>query len=141
MKNANYLPLLLMITSSMVLSSCGKTDPAVSRTQLLTQNTWALNTFTSSDPNVQASGVILKGSVWQFKTDKTLAVTLTLSGVPATGTGTWSLSSDEQQLTITTIPANATSSGTMDIQTLNSTNMDLVQSVPGIINHFNFVKK
>lgn len=137
MKKIRFYALILSLSLMAIWSCSKKSDPAPSNTQLLTQNTWILSSFTSTDATTQSASVILIGTQWLFKTDKTFTITVTISGISGSSGGTWSFSSDEKMISIT----SGTSSGSLTIVTLNSTNLDLSEVAGTITNTYKFVKK
>lgn len=121
--------------SLVLLSSCSKNDPAPSKTQLLTQGTWVLGTFTSTNILEHTAGQILVGTEWKFNTDKTFRIYT--SGVPSDG-GTWFLSSDELKLHVT----NVSGSAALEITILTSDKLEFNESDGSpVVNNYKFARK
>lgn len=138
MKKYSHLLLILLV----VLSSCSKKeDPAPTQTQLLSQNTWILGSLTSSDPDIQSSGQILLGSEWSFKSDKSFLLYISVNGVNLSFPGTWSISSDEKTITLTTNMSGTPATTQMTIITLTASALHLKEIYNGITSEYTFTKK
>jgi hypothetical protein len=135
---------VLVLIISLILSSCSKqNDPAPTKTQLLTQNTWTLTGVTYAGASIP--GASFSGEL-QFKTDKTysFSITGTVPGnapISATETGMWALASDEKSFTMTPNGITPPTTITSILVKLDGTNLQYTQDVGGFVIGYTFVKK
>lgn len=146
MKTMRLLIGLVSLAALIQLSSCSKDPVPLTKTQLLTQNTWTLTSVTYAGMSIP--GATFTGQLI-FKTDKTYTFSLSATAVgvdpiDVTETGTWTLSSDEKSFTMTSNDPTGTTGGTAltsDIITLDAVNLKFKQSISGIDIVYTFVKK
>lgn len=118
-----------------------KEDPVPAEENLLSQNAWALNTLTSTDPDFQNSGQVLIGSEWSFKSDKSFSQHVNYGGLDLTFSGSWTLSTDHTRLSVTSNIGGTPTTSEMEIIFLTSTPLQLKESVSGMVNNYSYTKK
>jgi len=134
--------LIFLVSVAFIIASCSKKeDPAPTIEGLLSQNTWVLNSLTSTDIDFQNSGQVLIGSEWSFKSDKTLSLHVNYSGLDLTFTGSWTLSTDKTKITLTSNLGGTPSTSEMEIISLTASALQLKESVSGMVNNYTFSKK
>lgn len=135
MKKIKSLLVLFILGSLFLFSSCSKDDdPTLTKTQLLTQNTWKYSSGTSTDPTAQSLLALLTGSEYIFKSDKTYtSIFFTLST-----NGKWEFSTDETKLILDKGTTEETSS---DIVKLDGTTLELKTVDGSIVTTLTYVKK
>lgn len=135
--------LIFLVVAGLIMASCSskKEDPAPTTQNLLTQNTWVLNSLTSTDANFQNTGQVLIGSEWSFKSDKSFSLHVNYNGLDLTFSGSWSLSSDNTKLTVTSNVSGTPATSEMEIISLTSSGLQLKESVSGMVNDYSFSKK
>lgn len=118
-----------------MFSSCSKDDdPTLTKTQLLTQNTWKYNSGTVSDPLFQLLLALYAGTEYTFKIDKTYSGTqLTLPT-----DGKWELSPDEKNLIL---DKGTTEELTFEITKLDATLLEVKFTQNGLTINLKFAKK
>ena len=132
------IPVLLVV----IFFSCSKkSDPAPTTSDLLSQHTWVFAAMTSTDATFQAAGQILIGSEWSFKTDKSLVISISISGSTATITGTWSLSVDGKTITINSSVTGTTAASEMEIISITSSALQVKETSSGAVNTYTFNAK
>jgi len=135
MKNIKLLTSLLLLVSIFLISSCkDDDDPVLTKTQLLTQNTWKYSSGTSSDAFAQSLLAILTGQEYTFKSDKTYSGILL--GFPTSGT--WDFSADESKLILEKGTSDETSS---EIVKLDASNLELKTVDGGVTTTLKYAKK
>lgn len=135
MKKIKLLSTLLLLASVLLISSCKKDDdPVLTKTQLLTQNTWKYSSGTSSDPAIQAILVLYNGQEYVFKIDKTF--TGILGGFPVSGV--WEFSENETHLILN---KGTTDEVDFEITTLDATILELKIVDTGVIITLKYTKK
>ena len=132
---------LFFLSSLWVLSACSKTDPALTKTQLLTQQSgWKYGQATSTDPLLQASIVAsLEGSEFVFKIDKTSTLTFAISHGLTPAQYTWAFTADEKNLLLT-----STSNGVQEkyeLVNLDVSSLQFRTATGGVINTYKYLKK
>lgn len=135
MKKIKSLLVLFILGSLFLFSSCSKDDdPTLTKTQLLTQNTWKYSSGTSSDPLGQLALAFFSGAEYSFKADKTysgLLLTLPIDGK-------WEFSADETKLIL---DKGTTEEQTFEIVTLNASAFDYKIVDGSLTLTLKFVKK
>jgi hypothetical protein len=126
----------VLLVSVALISACGDDNaPALSKTQLLTQNTWKFSSVTSTDATAQALlALFLTGSEVVFKADKTYNQT-TLLGPSS---GKWEFSSGETALIL---DKGTAEESTGDIVKLDGSNLELKEVVGTVTTTTKYVKK
>lgn len=134
--------IVTLVFAALIVASCSKKeDPVPAEENLLSQNTWVLNSLTSTDPDFQNSGQVLIGSEWSFKSDKSFSLHVNYGGVDLTFSGSWSLSSDHTRLSVTSNIGGTPSTSEMEIISLTSTALQLKESISGTVNNYSYTKK
>ncbi len=135
--------IIFLVVAGLIMVSCSskKEDPVPTTENLLTQNTWVLNGLTSTDADFQNTGQVLIGSEWSFKTDKSFSLHVNYNGVDLTFSGSWSLSTDNTKLTVTSNVSGTPATGEMEITSLTSSVLQLKESIAGMVNNYSFSKK
>jgi hypothetical protein len=135
MKKIKLLSALFLLGSVLLISSCKKDDdPALTKTQLLTQNTWKYSSGTSSDPLGQLVLAFYSGAEYTYKTDKTYSYLIFTQPL----SGKWEFSTDETKL-IT--DKGTTEELTYDILKLDTSALEVKYTDSGITFTLKFVKK
>lgn len=136
MKKIKSLLAFFILGSILLFSSCSKDDddPAITKTQLLTQNTWKYSSGTSSDPAIQVFLVLYTGQEYTFKIDKTF--TGTLGGFPVSGV--WEFSENEANLLL---DKGTSDEAEFEIAKLDATNLELKAVDAGIVTILKYTKK
>jgi len=134
--------LIYLLAIGLIMASCSKKeDPAPTTESLLSQNTWVLNSLTSTDVDFQNSGQVLIGSEWSFKSDKSFALHVNYSGLDFTFSGSWTLSADKKKITLTSNVGGTPSTSELEIISLTASDLQLKESVSGMVNKYTFSKK
>lgn len=131
----------LLLIGFLALACSKKDDPTPQTPDQLIVRTWVLNELTSTDPDFQTSGQLLIGSEWTFNADKTFLLKASVSGLDLTFTGSWSLSSDETTLTVTSNYGGSPVTSSMNIFTLTAAQLVLEESSDGMTNAYTFSAK
>lgn len=133
---------IYFLMAVVVLSSCSKRDdPAPTTAGMLSQNTWVLATLSSTDPDFQTTGQVLIGSEWSFKSDKSFSLYVNYSGLNMTFTGTWSMSSDNKKVNVTSNISGSPAASEMEIVSISASALQLKESDSGMVNTYTFTKK
>jgi len=136
MKKIKLLSTLLLLTSVLLISSCKKDDdPVLTKTQLLTQNTWKYSSGTSTNPLVQALISLLTGTEYVFMTDKTYSVTQLGQSI---ANGKWEFSSDESKIIL---DKGSVEESTLEIVTLDGSNLEVKEVDGSFVTTIKYVKK
>lgn len=136
MKKIKSLLVLFILGSLLLFSSCSKDDdPTLTKTQLLTQNTWKYSSGTSTNPLVQALMGLLAGTEYVFKTDKTYSVTQLGQSIAS---GKWEFSSDETKIIL---DKGSVDESTLEIVTLDGSNLEVKEVDGGFTTTIKYVKK
>ena len=132
------IPVLLVV----IFFSCSKkSDPAPTPSMLLSQHTWVLAVLTSTDASIQTASQILIGSEWSFKEDKSVLVSISISGALTSVGGIWSLSSDGKTITMSNGVPGTTSVSEFEIVNLTSSSLKVTESHSGVVNTYTFNAK
>lgn len=127
---------VIALACVLLISSCSKkSDPAPSRTVLLTQNTWKFSSVTTPDPlTTGLLTAVLNGSEYSFKTDGTVSYKTSL----ASSTSKWEFTSNETKIILN---KGATNENTQDVVTLDGSNLELRETDGGVTITIKYVKK
>jgi hypothetical protein len=101
MKLTKYFPLFLLVLT-LILSSCGKEESAISKKELLTANSWRIIS-SSSNGLLDKREDCLKDDILTFFVDGKYTIdpeAIKCSPIDKIEIGTWTLSGDEKNLTI-----------------------------------------
>lgn len=136
MKKIKLVSSLFVLVSVLLISSCKKDDdPVLTKTQLLTQNTWKYGSGNSTNPLVQALISLLTGTEYVFKADKTYSVTQLGQSIAS---GKWEFSSDETKIIL---DKGSIEESTLEIVTLDGSNLEVKEVDGSFVTTIKYVKK